>query len=305
MMPDINKEELYECYIVQNRGTKSLAEQFGVSRGYITKLLKQNNIPMKPKSGWVKYRANHDYFSQWSHNMAYCLGFITGDGHVWNSRPFISVNIKASDKYVVEFIRDQISPESKVRYSNGMVQMCIQSPQIVADLEKYNVNHDKTFNMKIDFDIPNEFWGDYLRGLFDAEGSIWRTKFSKDGKPYHHCNIATASKQMAADLLKRIGFGYTRIVRGKYFEWKCCQLDAVKLYDIMYKDQNCFKLLRKFNIFEEIDIDYCWWSDEENKIIRQYIHDIEKLKELLPNRTESAIITKKNKILRNERKQNS
>ena len=27
-----------------------------------------------------KYFANERYFSKWSHNMAYCLGFITADG---------------------------------------------------------------------------------------------------------------------------------------------------------------------------------------------------------------------------------
>lgn len=297
MLNFIKKEDLIDLYVNKKISAKEVAKILNVGRTSVLNYIKIYGIESRGRHQ-QKYYANDYFFSTWSSNMAYCLGFITADGHSWKDKPYITIGIHKRDKEVLEFIRDNISPNSKVRIgSKDQFQLCVRSEQIWNDLKKYNVNHEKTFNMHIDFDIPEEFWGDYLRGFFDGDGCIYSTQHKT--KKYYMTTFSSASKQMLEYIQKRIGMGKIRLIRGKYFELKLHQQDTLKLYNIMYKKEDCFKMIRKYNKFKNIIIDYTFWSKEENELLMKNLHLKRKdLTKLFPQRPSKSVCTKRDKIRR-------
>ena len=147
--------------------------------------------------------------------------------------------------------------------------------------------------MKIDFDIPVDYWGDYLRGFFDGDGSIWKTIFRKNAKPYYYANFVSASVKFLENIRDRIGFGTIRAIRKKYFELKFNQRQCLELYKIMYANEHGFRLERKHRRFLKIDIKYKFWTKEEDEILFQYSSKKDLIK-LLPDRSWESIKVRKN-----------
>lgn len=291
-MQNISKEELFELYINQNLSIKKISEKINVSKNKIGKLLKQYELS-RGRGNYVTYIANHSFFENWSHNMAYCLGFIAGDGHVWKNRPLLSISIHMNDEEILKKIRDCISPQSKIRLNknHNMIQITIHSVKIWNDLKKYSVTHDKTFNMSINFNIPDEFFGDYLRGFFDADGSIYFDK--RRNGVYGRCSFVSASQKFLIDIHKKLGYGSFRSTHnGKYYALEISHSDALKLRDLMYKNNPNLKLDRKFNRFTTLsERRTCKaWTEEEIKIVKENIHLKRKeIIKLLPNRSLASL----------------
>lgn len=289
----IAKHLLYQTYIIQKNNIPKTAKLLKISRNSVKNLLNKYNIPIKSSGAQKKYYAIDNFFKKWSSDMAYCLGFISADGHIWKNRPFITIGLSSKDDYILTYIRDCISPTSRIRYSKNHVQINIHSVEIHKDLVKFGVNNGKTFNLDINFNIPTKYWGDYLRGVFDGDGSIWSIKH---GKEYYYANIVSASKNFLEKIKYKLGFGLLRIVRNKYFELRFNQSDCIKLFKIMYKDPNCFKLLRKYNRFLAINKNYFYWTIEEDIYLINNYNNKNTLTKKLSNRTWLAIQARKRKL---------
>jgi len=301
---EITKENLQKLYVEQKLPNKELLKIFNVkSLTTLKKHIRNFHLPARPKPFHKIYYANNDFFSCWSHDMAYCLGFITADGHVWKERPYLTIAISKRDQQVLIFLRDCISPTSKVRdnYNHNMVQLCIHSPQIWHDLKQYNVTHGKTWNLRIDFDIPQEFWSDYLRGFFDGDGCIYFCNIR--GRRYYYSSFSCASQQMLIDIQQRLQMGHIRCLRGKYYELKLCQSDTILLGQIIYQNKDAFKLERKYEKFFQIQQGYQFWTPKEDAIIIEHLdfNNTRQLFCLLPDRSPKSVQARKNK-LRKERK---
>lgn len=298
----ITKELIQDLYVNQRKSTIETCSILGIGRTTFYKYLAKFDIENRGKQ---KYFPKDNFFSTWSHEMAYCLGFISADGHVWKDRYFLTIGISTPDQNVLTYIRDQISPESPVREcaKQNIVQLTIKSKQIWQDLKKYNVTHDKTFHLKIDFEIPEEFWGDYLRGYFDGDGSIWISKKIKC--PVHSGSIVSASEQILVDIQKRLNFGYVRSTHnGKYFSLDFSNKQLLLLKEIIYKDPSRVVMHRKYEKFLNIKINenYKNWTEEEDLIIRSNLDKPTRYTfGLLPNRTHASIQTRKNEIVKSIR----
>lgn len=290
----ITKEELYDLYIKQNLGTPAIAKLKSMGKTTVGNYLKKYNIPMKKKGAYVKYIAIDKYFHKWSNDMAYCLGFIASDGHVWKDRPYFTIGLNKKDIQILNFIRDQISPTSKVRLSKNKCQLCVYSKTIHSRLKSLGVDHNKTFKLKLP-KMPKKYISHFIRGFFDGDGCISKTNFHIGGKDYYYASIISASKCILQDIHKFLQFGHLNKIKNKYYELKFCQSDCIKLANIIYKDAN-FKLERKYNKFLLIDIQYHFWSQKEDNIILQHIKDrnTKQLIELIPNRHYKSIQARKN-----------
>lgn len=118
----ITKAEPYKLYIKQNLSSTQIASIKNIGSTTALNYLKKYNIPRKPNRAQIKYIAKNEYFNTWSNNMAYYLGFIAADGHVWKERPYLTIGIHKNDVEILNFIRDQISPTSKIRPSKDILQ---------------------------------------------------------------------------------------------------------------------------------------------------------------------------------------
>lgn len=247
-MIELNKNKLYNLYVEKNLGAKEVGRKLNVSHTTILRFLKKFEIPVKIRGGYKKFFHNDDFFKTWSHNMAYILGFIAADGHIWKNRPILDIGLHPKDIDVLCFIKDNISPQSKVTYRDSTcVRFIITSPIIVNDLKRYRVDNKKTFNMRIDFDIPKEYLGDYIRGFFDGDGSVY----------YYNSTIrsefCSGSLQFLQDLKKLIGFfgGIYKKKNSNCYQLSLLKKDSIKLYNLMYSNKR-FCLQRKKVIFDEI-----------------------------------------------------
>lgn len=142
----------------------------------------------KPKS------VNTSYFQEVSDKeTAYWLGFITGDGGVYQT--------SYSDRFVMELhqkdephlkkFREAISSEHKITSCNGGVQISVHSDEFVSGLRQHGVDYDKTFSGSLPDLDSDELRAAFTRGLSDADGT-----FSLD----YNWRIAGANRKRFAGL---------------------------------------------------------------------------------------------------------
>lgn len=236
--------ELYRSGLSQQK----IADKIGCSQSSISKILRKNNIlPSDKKS---KYNIN--YFEKWSHDMAYILGFITADGNVYKTT--LSCKISEKDISILEYIKNQIGGGKITKEKLNSIRIRFNSKYLIESLQRYSIKPNKTFDININFEIPNEYIGDYIRGIFDGDGWITIRPGKRKGLSF---GICSASKTFIEDVQKLCGgIGKIRCREYKndpkrkpqyYFE-NMTNEDAIKFRDLIYKNEG-FSLDRKKIIF--------------------------------------------------------
>ena len=183
------------------------------------------------------------------------------------------------------------------------VRLRICSPIICKDLEKYNIFPNKTGKELYPNIIPDEFFGDYLRGLFDADGCV-----NIDYANSIRTLIVSMSYKLLDTLRKKcnnIGTIQTKILKsGKnFYTWLISKNHSLYLRNIFYKN-DCFALKRKKDKFYSASFNKpCprYFTDQEIKFIidnYQYL-DTNKIAKKF-NRSVHVIrqIAQKNRILK-------
>lgn len=193
---------------------------------------------------------NEFFFSNWSHDMAYVLGFVVADGNVQQDRDCLDIAIHTKDRCVLEFIRDKISPQTEIKKCKpgkkppykDQVRLSLYSDQIKRDLLNYGVVPAKT-GREILPDIPSEYFGDFIRGLFDGDGHAGDDAVS----------IVSSCLTFVQQIRQRIGYGYIqpRLDKrtGHYtYDWIVYSKHQRQLFlDLMYCNGSEFGLDRKKN----------------------------------------------------------
>lgn len=187
--------------------------------------------------------------------MAYVLGFFAADGNlIKNKRGAHFFSLEICDKDIIEKIRRVIKSNHKigVRVGNGSIQpryrLQIGSKEIFKDLKKLGFRVNKTFNMSVP-SIPDEFFGDFLRGYFDGDGNVWLG--SKLLTAFTSC-----SKIFLEKLHERLGAlgiqGGSFINYGTYFRLSYSTHNSLKIYNIMYNREHyeSLHLSRKKAVFD-------------------------------------------------------
>lgn len=205
--------------------------------------------------------------------MAYILGFITADGSV--NKYSLRIELAIKDKDVLEFIRDEISPTKQITtcFKNEKEYCClkIHSKKLIESLNKFNIVPNKTYNIRLDFNIPQEYLGDYLRGLFDGDGWVYCRRNSIE------CGIVSHEEiflQQIKDIInngvlrKRTKLTKKGLVSTQYV------LDfysnkTIKFRDLIYSN-NGFCLKRKKDIFfsEFYKPAECLWREDQIEYLK-------------------------------------
>lgn len=183
--------------------------------------------------------------------MAYILGFTTADGCV-NFNPTkwvysLSYGLNKDDIEILEFIRSEICPTKPISQPNkqDMVRLEFNSKTLCNDLINLGVTPRKT-GFEILPKVPDEYRFDYLRGLFDGDGSIYFNEKSKSKWSRTAVFAITCSnKNYLEDLrLKICPLGKIR-VGNNTFDWRIQkQSDIRSIASLMYVNSN-FSLKRK------------------------------------------------------------
>lgn len=232
--------------------------------------------------GGRKYYVNESYFDTWSSNMAYILGFITSDGHV--RRTEINFGLNPKDIAVLEFIRSEIGstqPINSVTFYNKKVKkyytdirLSICSVKLCTTLrEKFGLISHKTGRENICFEIPENLKWDYVRGIFDGDGSV-RLRGSISS---YICSSSFVFINQLYKLCDNMG-NMTLNNMGIYL------LNFNKDDSLLFKNKiyqnNGFRLQRKFDIFDSYIETTTKYTNFEINLIRDNIDNLSLVSEL-------------------------
>ena len=217
--------------------------------------------------GLTKIRKfNNEYFKNIDYpNQAYWLGFIYADGYLVSkpkSRSHeLGIELKQTDIKLLECFNEELGnvhniyTQHKHKTFNGYeyeTDSCIirvYSQEIVEDLIKLSVYPNKT--NRIEFPKCENFFWDFFRGFNDGDGClhisktnhmfIQLTNSNKNFLEYLNNNICSLLN-IKGSIYKETDHKY-RLV---YFR----KNDTKLLLDTIYKDENCMKLQRKYEIYK-------------------------------------------------------
>ena len=217
--------------------------------------------------GLVKIRQfNDEYFKNIiKHNQAYWLGFIYADGYVVLNQKSgnceLGIELKQTDIELLECFNRELGNVHKIhiqhkhknfngyQYETDSCIIRIYSKKIVKDLMNLSVYPNKTNRNEFP-KCDNLFW-DFFRGFNDGDGClhiskrnhmfIQLTNSNKDFLNYLKDNIY---------LLLNIQGSIYQETDHKYRLVYFRKNDVKLLLDTIYKDENCIKLQRKYNIYK-------------------------------------------------------
>lgn len=127
------------------------------------------------------YTVNNQFFSKWSPEMAYILGFIFGDGYIRGNNSTYRLTFHITDYQLLEKIQKAMGNNSLIRKSHTpnanqkqRYDLTINNKNIYRDLNKLGVTTKKSLTMKFP-SIPEKYFYHFVRGYFDADGHVNHT----------------------------------------------------------------------------------------------------------------------------------
>jgi hypothetical protein len=206
-------------------------------------------------NNYKNLRLEHHYFKALdTTEKNYWFGFLWGDGNITRSLKTLSLGLMSADTYHLEKLKETVGSDATIQNRFGgkhaVLQIC--SKQMCLDLVSHNLVPRKSYCSL----IPNynqEYFYDFFRGLFDADGSIWgrrpRYSFSLAGTEYVCKNLQEKVIQdldIKGHLSKKSGCNV--------WEWTIGGGRQVRrLASHLYADADLY-LERKYRKFKELEL---------------------------------------------------
>lgn len=203
-----------------------------------------------------KWYYNFNYFNKIDKpEKAYWIGFILGDGHIYNKT--VNIGIIDSDIKLLYNLIDEINGNyEQVRKINceRLVRLDLNNTQIVQDLINLGIPaKNKSYTAK-PLDIP--FINAFYLGLFDADGSVgvYNDKVNYKKKIYKYKSFylqLAGTKEICEGFRDFLGYKTKYIYkRCNYYQFKLRNKNTcLNTYKKLYK-YNIPCLERKKNIFK-------------------------------------------------------
>jgi len=208
------------------------------------------------------YSIKENYFQKWSPNMAYILGMWWADGCL-ESKYRASITLHKNDENLLNQIRSEMGIDKPFYFIKNTLKLDMASIKLTKDIIDIGGKFRKSKNMGMPKNLPEDLAKDFIRGLFDGDGSVWKTKTRNhleylgeitSGDKIFLINIDELLKQKISDL-KTYMIEKRCIKRNKKclnygLRFSCNNLRKVR--DFMYKDNPDLKMTRKYRILQEM-----------------------------------------------------
>jgi hypothetical protein len=263
---------LLKLYHDEGRSLGDIAKLFKCSRMYVKKLSVKYGIILRTKgqarrlalkAGKLpkQYReAKRDFFSQWTSEMAYVLGYFCADGNFGLIKKTNSwyFTISSNDWNHLELIRKTMGSAHKLSKSTKQPKLHhlrILSEEICKDLLKLGVTPRKSLTLHFP-SVPHKYLNDFIRGYFDGDGSIYVERRNQAAR----LSITSGSRNFLVTLNNYLEESAPGVV-GKLYKHKharCYYLrytrmdDIATLFTYFYpRGERTLCLKRKFEKFQE------------------------------------------------------
>ena len=234
---------------------QAIANYYGVSIGTIWSRFKEYKMSARTLSEiHRRYAINEDFFKMWSKEQAWLYGWALGDGNFTDPTTF-RFTLQRGDKEVLEKFKillksehpiyDEIRYDKKYKKNYYKSYIGFTSMKLVAGLRKLSY-----------FDIPDIYLPDFIRGFFEAEGSL-----TKPHKRYPGFTAVLGQKKRGildfiSQSLKRLNIvrngSFYHDKKNDVWTLKFNFYDTVQLCHFMYDDCDNLFLKRKKERFEDL-----------------------------------------------------
>lgn len=181
ILTEEQEQRIIYNYTVLRYGQKRSGAFIPVGDKVVKRVLIKHNIPIKSiqETNVNKFFINHDYFKTQSEDMAYWIGILGSDGSVNREKNQVYIELQRQDRELLEKLNLTIENQRPVRdyetargYKNSKIYF--YSAEIKKDLAKYKIVPNKTYSKEYGFPflLERQYYIDYIRGLFDGDGSI-------------------------------------------------------------------------------------------------------------------------------------
>lgn len=145
----------------------------GIDRGktWLRDLLKKNNVPNR---NGKTYLFDENALDEDSHYKFYLLGLFATDGTVGRNRnsKYIDISLHKNDKALLEDIQRVFRTNKPLHVAKDQLRFTLYSDKLYDLMVGWGVGERKSLTLEITKEIPMEFLSDFLRGVFDGDGSI-------------------------------------------------------------------------------------------------------------------------------------
>lgn len=209
---------------------------------------------------------NNEYFKNITNpDQAYWLGFIYADGYLIenskNRNYELGIELKQNDIKLLECFNELLGNVHKIithhntknfngyTYETDSCIIRIYSKEIVEDLKRLSVYPNKTY--RNEFPMCNNLFWDFFRGFNDGDGCLHISQ-----KNCIFVELTNSNKYFLEYLNNTI---YSLLnIKGSIYKEKDRKYrlvyfrknDTKLLLDTIYKNENCIKLQRKYDIYK-------------------------------------------------------
>jgi intein/homing endonuclease len=245
---------------------------YDVSRTVVSTRMKRLGINPRPKYEAHAIRShksvNEHFFSEWSDEMAYVLGWVLSDGNLRTTQN--TLRIACVDLEVLEKIAEVMSLTNGISRrdeKNGrpIYELNIGRKQIYDDLIKLGVVPGNRTFCQPRIEVPNQYIRHFIRGFFDGDGCIYIHKTTINNVVYEQPNvkIAKASEDLI-DWIAEVLQGNLGVYVGKHSKtgptgnvhYEICissKEGVERFYRWVYSDvKGRLWLERKYEIFKSL-----------------------------------------------------
>lgn len=224
----------------------------GITCGAVKYRLKKLGLKRPPK-----YTYNELFFSTWSHDMAYLLGFVFSDGYLSHRHGYlmaIELAIKDIEILTQMASRFGVVPISIIERHTGnsagkkYCKISLYSKQVYNDLIKLGVTERKSLTAKLPY-VPEEYISSFIRGYFDGDGCI---SIFRGGKDCFICTSYSFGYSLIL-LLKKNGIEMIKPRRSSILKVRLStkKENLTRFFNFMYGDcdESSLYLKRKYEKF--------------------------------------------------------
>lgn len=242
-------------YNVLGMGQKQAGKFIGAKDKIVKQVLLKHNIHIRTGTeARQKYFIKENYFGAQTANMAYVLGLLASDGCVHSTKNLIYIELQRQDKELLEKVNSELGNTRPIKdyetirgYENS--KLWFYSQQAKEQLAEYHIIPNKTYspNFKFPETLQKEYYRDYIRGLFDGDGSIKNTNHTPTWQ------IDSSSFDIVKNIqqyLQELGIE-TEITTKQskniplYRIYCYGQEKCHKLFDLMYTDTELYMVRKK------------------------------------------------------------
>lgn len=235
---------LFKDKVKSENTIMSIVKQAGINRG--------NGVPTN---------ADVNYFEAIdTEAKAYFLGLFLADGNVHRLRRnteqyAIQICLQAQDRYIIEKFKQEIQSSNKIRSARNQNEYSfgVHSLKMAHDLMDKGVVPCKTFKAELNYNIPQNLFRHYIRGIFDGDGTVYMSKCKTGTKKLRFGFYGTHKlvTQVQDWLIEQINITKHKIFDKEIVSFTIYQkMEDVKgFYDLMYKDATIY-LERKKALFD-------------------------------------------------------